>query len=641
MRDPKDRRYGHAFINCTDCGPRYTIISRVPYDRPNTTMAGFAMCPQCRQEYEDPATRRFHAQPVCCPACGPRLALLDGQGNRIETIDPIAACIERLQAGGIAAIKGIGGYHLACHADVDATVKLLRDRKGREEKPFAVMARNVESAERIVALSGEERRLLESIERPIVLCRIKSETEIRIAPAVAPGLPTLGVMLPYTPIHHLLFDRSDVELLIMTSANRSDEPMVHDEIVAQQTLLGIADIFLTHDRPILVRTDDSIARVAAGGPVLLRRGRGFVLEPLPAPGNVTGIIGCGGVLKSTVAMGRGTSCYVSQYVGNLENVETLDQLDAIKQHLLDVLGVGPALYVVDLHPESLSARIAEPGVPLLRVQHHHAHAVACMAENNVREKCVCVVYDGTGYGDDGTIWGGEIFVSDYKGYERFGHLSTMLMPGSDAAVHHPWRMAMGALYPALGDTVNELFPAISESDRVAVLDLLRNDVSCVRTSGMGRLFDSLSALLNICTYRSYEGQPAMMLEAVADPSETGTYELSVATDPSGRPMIDGPGLLLDAMDDLKRGSRVSKVAARFHGTVAVVTARIAAMAAQKAGNKSVCLSGGCFQNALLLERTIFSLREAGLTPLVHRLAPPNDESISYGQVVVGGMQGLK
>jgi hydrogenase maturation protein HypF len=636
MRDPMDRRFGHAFINCTDCGPRYTIISGLPYDRPNTAMAKFAMCPKCRREYEDPASRRFHAQPVCCQECGPTLSLLDDKDVPVATRDPIALCIEYIQAGRIGAIKGIGGYHLACRADDEATVALLRTRKNREEKPFALMARDVRTLQMVVRVSDDERRLLESIERPIVLCRKRHDPEIMLASGVAPGINTLGIMLPYTPIHHLLFDRSNFDFLIMTSANRSDEPMVHDDGRVREILTGIADFFLTHDRPILVRTDDSIARVAAGAPLLLRRGRGYVPEPLPATCDVTGIVGCGGVLKSTVSVGRGTSCYVSQYVGNVENLETLNQLESIKRHLLNVLDVVPALFVADLHPQTLSSRIADKGIPIIRVQHHHAHAAACMAENRLQGKTVCVVYDGTGYGDDGTIWGSEILIADYHGYERFGYLSPMLMPGGDAAVRHPWRMAMGALFPRQGQAVADLFPGIPESERNAVLDLLRSDVACVKSSGMGRLFDCLSALLGICTYRSYEGQPAMLLEAAADASESGTYDVPIDVSAGGSVTWQACAFLEQAVDDFLHGSSLATVSGRFHSTIAAITARLSALAAEKSGTQTVCLTGGCFQNALLLEMTVEKLKAKGLQPMVHRMIPPNDEAISYGQLVIAG-----
>jgi hydrogenase maturation protein HypF len=377
----------------------------------------------------------------------------------------------------------------------------------------------------------------------------------------------------------------------------------------------------------------------AGKPLLLRRARGYVPGPLPSPCDVTGIVGCGGVLKSTVAAGRGASCYVSQYVGNADNAETLAQLDEIKGHMLNVLGIRPSLFVTDLHPGAVSSRIADASVPLMRVQHHHAHAAACMAENNLAGPAVCVVYDGTGYGADGTIWGGEIFAGDYGGFERAGHLVPMPLPGGEAGIRNPWRMAMGVLYPVMGDWVMRLFPQIPAADRAAVFEMLSHNVSCVLTSGMGRLFDAMSAILGICVRMNYEGQPAIMLEAVADKSVQSAYETRLDKNPvSGGVLINGPGIVYEALDDFVSGTPASVVAARFHETIAKATAIAAESVAGTRNTQLVCLSGGCFQNALLLERTVFHVRKAGLQPIVHRLMPPNDESISYGQVVIAGMR---
>jgi hydrogenase maturation protein HypF len=639
MRDPRDRRFGHAFINCTDCGPRYTIIAMLPYDRPNTAMAGFAMCPACRAEYENPSSRRFHAQPVCCTACGPALSFCDGRGNMVKTADPIGTALDELKNGRIVAVKGIGGFHLACRADSADAVKRLRSRKGREEKPFALMARDRQAAEAIAVFSEQEVKLLESAERPIVLAKKRPHPVIAVAEEIAPGLPTYGIMLPYSPLHHLLFDKSDFAALIMTSANLTDEPMVHINDDALERLGGIADFFLVHDRPILSRTDDSIVRVAAGAPVLLRRGRGFVPDPLPAPCSVQGIVGCGGVLKSTVTVGRASSAYVSQYIGSAENAETMEQLYDIKNHLLNLLAVKPECYAVDLHPAALSSRIAEPGIPVVRIQHHHAHAAACMAENGITGNAVCVVYDGTGYGEDGSMWGGEFFVGDYASFTRAGHLKTMLLPGADQGIRYPWRMAMGALFPLLGEKVMTLFPNIPEKERLAVIEMLTRNVSCVETSGMGRLFDALAALLGICLHRTYEGQPAVMLEAAASAEpERGAYDTRVETSDTGKHLIDGSYILAEALDDFKAGTTRSAVAARFHATMAVATALVAGRIAKQNGIGKVCLSGGCFQNAHLLEQTVNLLKKSGLIPIVHRLVPPNDESISYGQVVIAGMR---
>ena len=420
---------------------------------------------------------------------------------------------------------------------------------------------------------------------------------------------------------------------------------------ARAALVSLADdgdptrASIDANRPILARTDDSIARVAAGAPLLLRRGRGFVPDPLPSPFSVQGIVGCGGVLKSTVTVGRGSSCYVSQYVGNAENLETLEQLDEIKRHLLNVLTVEPVCYAVDLHPAALSSRIADPKVPLIRVQHHHAHAAACLAENNIRSTAVCVVYDGTGYGEDGTMWGGEFFVSNGSGFIRAGHLKPMLLPGGEAGILHPWRMAMGALFPLLGENVEKLFPKAPKKDRRAVIEMLAQKVSCVETTGMGRLFDAMSALSGICLQRTYEGQPAIMLEAAATAAmtlpEPAAYDPCIETDSAGTLLIDGSKILMAALDDLKTGTAPPAVAARFHAAIAAATVLAARRLALQNRTELVCLSGGCFQNALLLEQTVALLKKNRLIPVVHRLVPPNDESISYGQAVIAGMRRQK
>jgi hydrogenase maturation protein HypF len=640
MRDPADRRVGHAFINCTDCGPRYTIIGGLPYDRPKTAMAGFAMCPACRAEYGDPASRRFHAQAICCPDCGPRYALLDRGGRALEGADPVARCIELLRQGDIAAIKGIGGFHLSCRADRADSVARLRLLKNREEKPLALMVRDRAAAAALVHLSDEEALLLESPERPIVLARKRKSPGFAVADEVAPRVPTYGIMLPYAPLHHLLFAAGAFDALVMTSANRSDEPMVHTNEAAVKVLGGVADVFLVHDRPILVRVDDAIARIAAGAPLLLRRGRGYVPEPVPSPCEVTGIVGCGGVLKSTIAVGRGSSCYVSQYVGSADNAETLDQASALRHHLLTLLDTRASLYVIDRHPGTPLEHLLEPGVPTLRVQHHHAHAAACLAENGIAGRALSVVYDGTGYGDDGTLWGGEFFLADHYRFRRVAHLATMLLPGGETAIEHPWRAALGALVPLLGSAASSLFPEIRADDKDPVVELVSREIHCVKSSGMGRLFDAMSALLGIGLRRGYEGQPAILLEAAAmeeeDAGKVPGYRVPLAV-ADGMPVIDGAGILLEAYDDFRGGAAVSRVAARFHATVAEATVSIAAQVAEEQTVTRVSLSGGCFQNVILTERIVSLLRERGLTPLLHRLLPPSDESISYGQVVVAGM----
>ncbi len=729
MRDPGNRRFRHPFINCTDCGPRYTIIKSLPYDRPATTMAAFAMCEACRKEYESPGDRRFHAQPICCPSCGPALKLLgpDGKpmvhafhnneatsvrsapspdipnspraaglkqgtrsgdgadrtdvasrdipdspraaglkqgtrsgdgadrtdvasrdipdspraaGLRQGTPDPIITCSELLASGMIVAIKGIGGYHLACRADCETAVARLRNRKMREEKPLAIMVRDVATARIYADINEEEQALLESVERPIVLCLKKNDAP-QLAKSVAPGVPTLGILLPYTPIHHLLFGDGKFPALVMTSGNTTDEPIAFDDADAISRLGVIADAFLTHDRDIHVRNDDSIVRRAAGGPVMLRRSRGFVPDPLETGCDVQGMVALGGVLKSTVAVGRKRMCYLSQYVGEVSSVESLDGLRRIVGHLLHILDVSPQLCVGDLHPGSMTRHLAdEMGLRMATVQHHHAHAVACMAENGVLEQALCIVYDGTGYGLDGCIWGGELLLATPAEFTRVGHLAYMPLPGAEAAIRHPGRMAVGALFGRMGDGVLAVCPWMPEEEKRAVVELVKSGVNCPKTSGMGRLFDAASALLGIGARRTYEGQPAIELEGVADKDERGYYEPGITESDDGL-LIDGAGILLRVYEDVTSGLPRGRISARFHTTIARATALAAHKAAEKTGCRIVCLSGGCFQNALLLERTIQSLTDAGLKTYSHRRIPPNDESIAYGQIVIAGAGGAQ
>jgi hydrogenase maturation protein HypF len=635
MLDPSNRRYRHPFINCTDCGPRYTIISALPYDRPNTTMAAFPMCEACRKEYEDPANRRFHAQPVCCPQCGPRLVLTDSLGNVLTDTNPFDRALEMLAGGSILAVKGIGGFHLACAADNGEAVARLRLRKRREEKPFAIMVADSVVARRLAFVSPEENALLESPERPIVLLR-KRDTCPGIAPEVAPGLPTLGIMLPYTPVHHLLFLDRKFPALVMTSANLSDEPMIFDDIAASAALSSVADAFLTHDRAIHMRNDDSIVRVVAEKPIILRRSRGFVPEPLPSPENVHGLVALGGVLKSTVAVGRKNDCYLSHYIGPVETTQALDAMVAATNHLASALGVSPRAYVCDMHPQSLVASYAEStGLPVVKVQHHHAHAAACMADSEVTGPALAIVYDGTGYGEDGKTWGGEILHASYAGYSRLGHLASLCLPGGDEAIRNPGRIALAAIFRLLGDKAAGALPWMPPGEASAILDMVKSGVNCMQSCGMGRLFDAASALLGICKKRTYEGQAAIMLEGAADPLETGSYGSPLSIEEEGI-LIDGSALLCEMYDDLKSGTPVPKIAARFHTTIAQATAAAATIASQQSDCTTVCLSGGVFQNALLVERLVPLLSQAGLTPLLHRRTPPNDECISYGQLVVAG-----
>lgn len=635
MNDPKDRRHNHPFINCTQCGPRYTIIESLPYDRPATTMKDFPMCPACEQEYKNPADRRFHAQPVCCPNCGPQLSFLDGDGAVCEVEDPIQHVRQLLAEGKIIAVKGIGGFHLACRADREDAVLRLRQRKHRDEKPFAVMAADLDVIKGLAALSEKEAAMLSGVERPIVLVR-KNEKNNQLPESIAPGVPTVGFMLPYTPIHHLLLKDAPYSVLVMTSGNRSSEPIIKDNDEAVKKLKDIADGFLVHNRDIHVRNDDSIVRMAASAPVLVRRARGFAPAPIHAGKNIDGMIATGGVLKSSIAVGRGETCYLSQYLGESDTLDIINVMEDSIRHLTRLLEVEPQSLITDLHPQSLGDTLAEAlKLPLHKVQHHHAHAVSCMAENGIHEKTVSIVLDGTGYGTDGNIWGGEVLLADAAGFDRYAHFEYLPMPGGEAAVKNPARMALGAFYTAVGEDVLEAFSFMDEVEQSAVINMLNTNTNCINTSSAGRLFDVIAAFLRVCSHRNYEGQPAMMLEGCLQPDEKDPYPFPSAQKDGVR-ILQSTELLRHVFADWKKGTSPAVISARFHNAIVGGIVSIAEEIADQSCNRNVCLTGGCFQNLYLLEETVRLLKEKGMNPVLHRLVPANDGGIALGQAVIGG-----
>jgi hydrogenase maturation protein HypF len=640
LGDINNRRFEHPFINCTDCGPRYTIIKTLPYDRPGTTMAGFTLCPECRKEYQEPGNRRFHAQPVCCHDCGPVLEIVNNRGERNNCDDPVMAACRYIDEGKIIAVKGIGGYHLTCRADSQEIVNRLRKRKKREAKPFAIMVDSLKTARQICHLSGMEDKILQAFQKPILLAKKKDDSPIKIANNVAPSVTTHGIMLPYTPIHKLLFKKGGYKTLIMTSANITDEPIIHENAVSK--LKQIADFFLTHNRDIFIRIDDSIIRLLNHKPVFLRRARGYIPEPIPSPSvpeqiNVDGIIALGGILKSTITVGRGNQCYMSQYLGTLDDLETLKYMRETTRHLMDILKVKPKIYAADKHPLALTKKlIPEKNVKIQSIQHHHAHAVSCMAENNLKGRCIAVVYDGTGYGDDNTIWGGEILLAGYRDFIRMAHLRKMVLPGGDMAVLEPWRTAIGLLFDEMGEECLNFFPDIQMEKKKAVLELIQTQTSCPVTTSMGRLFDTLSAVLGICLKQTYEGQPAIELEAASNPDEHESYPFALSLDEHRHLVIDGMSIFIHAVNDLKEGLSKDIIAARFHHTICSATVQAVHRISRGTGINQVCLSGGCFQNRLLLERTENMLKKLGLNCYTHRLVSPNDEGISYGQAIIAG-----
>jgi hydrogenase maturation protein HypF len=639
--DPADRRFRYPFTNCTNCGPRFTIVRDVPYDRPSTTMAGFAMCDVCRAEYQDPADRRFHAQPNACPECGPAVRLAyPGGGDFLDpdARDAIEAAARAIRDGAIVAIKGIGGFHLACLARNEDAVAELRGRKHREDKPFALMAGGLAAARELVYLGAAEEELLLGRARPIVLAQRRPDAGV--APSVAPGAPELGVMLPYAPLHHLLV--SDLgEVLVLTSGNVSDEPIAYEDDDARARLTQIADLFLLHDRPIETRTDDSVVRVVEERPLFLRRSRGYVPASVPLPVDCgRHLLACGAELKNTFAVSKGGRAWVGHHVGDLKNYETLRSFATGIGHFQRLFAVEPELVAHDLHPEYLSTKHAKDmeGVRLIGVQHHHAHLAACLAEHGETGPAIGAIFDGAGYGEGGTVWGGELLLGGLEDFERVGLLFPVRMPGGDAAVRQPWRMACAWLTEAIGERPplpGGLRGQVAPERWRQVAELARSGVSSPATTSAGRLFDAVAALCGVRAEVNYEGQAAVELEAAADPFEAVAYPLPVVGAEA-----DGP-LLLDAREtvravvrDVGRGVPVPRVSARFHNALAGATTTACEAAAARSGVATAVLSGGVFQNRTLLARTAALLRGAGLRVLVPELLPPNDGGIAYGQLAV-------
>jgi hydrogenase maturation protein HypF len=637
LADPADRRFRYPFINCTNCGPRFTIVRDVPYDRPATTMASFAMCADCAREYHDPADRRFHAQPVCCPACGPALRLLDRDGRATDG-DPLAEAAARLRAGAVVAVKGLGGYHLAADAAAEPAVAALRARKHREDKPFAVMVADLDGARSLCLVDPAQEAMLAGPRRPIVLLRRLPGAAV--AEPVAPRNRSLGVMLPYAPLHHLLLEEVG-RPIVLTSGNVSDEPIAYRDADALERLGGIADWFLVHDRPIHVRADDSVVRGFRGRELPLRRSRGFAPQPLALPWPFPRhVLACGAELKHTFCVARDGHAFVSHHIGDLENYETFRSFTEGVGHFRRLFAVEPEVVAHDLHPEYLSTKYALEldGVELEGVQHHHAHVAACLADNGEPGPVIGVAFDGLGFGTDGTIWGGELLVADLRGFRRAGHLEVVPMPGGAAAIREPWRMAAAWLDAALGGQVPERLAVVGRNrDRwERVLSLARSGTATPVTSSAGRLFDAVAAILGVRDAVNYEGQAAVELEQLADPGEPAAYPARVAAaDARGGPLrLAGTDLVRAVVEDLEAGVAPPLVAARFHNGLAAATVTACQALREESGLGTVALSGGVFQNMLLLERTVAGLERTGFRALVHSRVPPNDGGISLGQAAV-------
>ena len=635
--DPRDRRFNYPFLNCTNCGPRLTIIQDVPYDRKNTTMDVFKMCPECDREYHNPENRRFHAQPNACPNCGPTLILLDNKKNLLNSANPIDSTIDLLKRGFIVAIKGIGGYHLACDATNEAAVKNLRKRKYREDKPFALMAKDLPTIQEFCWVNPFERKLLQSVFCPIVLLK-KNDTDL-IAPDVAPLQKNWGVMLPYSPLHHLLLNKSDM-ILVMTSGNQSDEPIAYEEDDAFCRLSHIADYFLAHNREIFRRCDDSVNRVWKDQELILRRARGYVPQPIKVNFSFRrNILATGAQLKNTFCLARDDSAFLSTHIGDLENFETLDFYIKEIQRFKSLCAVKPEVIAFDLHPEYLSTKYALSldDVEKIQVQHHHAHIASCMAENQINEMVIGVAFDGTGYGDDKAIWGGEFLITDMKDYHREAHFDYVLMPGGEMAIKQPWRMALSYLYNLYEENfLNldlEFIKRIDQEKWNTIKKILDRKINVFPSSSVGRLFDCVSILLNWRENTNYEGQPAVELEFLADENVKGFYDFEITKEQDK--FIIHPDLIIKGVvGDLIEQEKKSTISARFHNTMAQVINQVCLKLRREHNLNVVCLSGGVFQNMFLLEGAFELLTRNKFKVYTHNKVPPNDGGISLGQAAV-------
>jgi len=638
--DPTNRRYRYPFTNCTNCGPRFTIIEDIPYDRPRTTMRDFKMCPLCQEEYDNPLDRRFHAQPNACPECGPSLTLADANGKIIPAKDKIAKASQLLREGQILAIRGLGGFLLACDATSEKVIETLRERKRRPSKPLAIMLATLEEVRKHCWVSPMEEELLTSSQSPIVLLRWKSASSV--SSAVAPGLKYLGVMLPYTPLHHLLLREVSLPL-VMTSGNLSEEPIARDNDEAIKRLHGIADYFLLHNREIYSRYDDSVTMVEGGKARVVRRARGYAPYPIHLPFRAKQVLACGAELKNALCLTKDDHAFLSQHIGDMENWETMEHFEQTIALYQRLFRIQPEILTCDMHPDYLSTKWAKAmseknGLPLIPVQHHHAHIISCMVDNEVQEPVIGVSFDGTGYGSDGHIWGGEFLVADYHSFQRKAYLEYLPLPGGAAAINRPYRIAIGYLYALLGEQVlNQELPCLNSVDKLE-LSLIKKQIdggiNTPLTSSGGRLFDAVSALLGIRGQIDYEGQAAVELEMAAyEGQDEAVYPFGIDIK-SGVRVIRLRDLFSEMVSDLARGVPISTISNQFHNTVAKIISEICSQIAGETGIKQVALSGGVFQNRLLMRKAISALDTVGLSTITHHRVPCNDGGISLGQAVI-------
>jgi hydrogenase maturation protein HypF len=637
--DPADRRYRYPFINCTNCGPRFTIIKEIPYDRPKTTMAGFEMCPDCQAEYENPRDRRFHAQPVACPVCGPQVWLENAQGDRLaDREEAIQVARKLLAEGKILAIKGLGGFHLACDASNEMTVAALRERKHRPDKPFALMAFDLPTIEKFVQVSDAAAKLLTSPQAPIVL--LPKKPIDGLAENVAPGQSRMGFMLPYTPLHLLLLEPEPgyPEAFVMTSGNRSEEPILHTNAAARENLADIADAFLLHDRPIEQRIDDSVFTLFNDQPYPIRRARGYAPNPIRLQNPVPQVLAVGPQMKNTICLTREKYAFLSHYIGEMENWETYQDFKGAIEHYQSLFRIQPEVIAHDLHPDYLSTQYAleraeRDQLPLIGVQHHHAHLAAVAAENGLPadEQIAGLIFDGTGYGTDGTIWGGEVLIGNCPSFTRPYHLQALPLPGGDITIRKPARMALSLLWALGMPWADDLAPvqALTPLEQDALRHQIENGINTPQTSSMGRLFDAISALLGVRQEVSYEGQAAIELEALVEPEELGYYSWQIMD----AEIQVGP-MMAEILKELRQGQRPKAIAAKFHNTIAHLGLDLAERVQQQTGIQKIALSGGVWQNLRLLKTTTSLLQQRGFQPLIHRQTPPNDGCVAFGQAMI-------
>jgi hydrogenase maturation protein HypF len=634
LRDMKTQahRIGYPLINCTHCGPRFSIIQNLPYDRPNTTMAPFEMCQVCKAEYENISDRRFHAQPVACNHCGPVYRIYDdGKLLKISRItEIIAEAAVRITKRQIVALKGTGGYHLLCDALNHAAVLSLRARKKRDGKPLAVMFRDLDAMRRFAYIGETEKNLLNSWQKPVVLLRSKN----KLPALINSGLDTIGAILPYMPMHHLLFEALETPAIVFTSGNISEEPVVIDDSLAKQHLAGISNTFIIYNREIYNRVDDSVLKVIAGKPVPIRRSRGFVPKPVKLNLEVEGILAVGAELKNTFCIGKGNQAIMSQHIGDLKNMETCDFFSESIERFKRLFRFEPSLVAADLHPDYLSTQYAESlNLPLIKVQHHHAHIVSCMAEHRLDEPVIGLSFDGTGLGDDGNIWGSEVMIADLSGYSRLAYMEYIPLPGGDKAVEEPWRIALALLYKTFGDNshayTEQFFPDIPHRQHLLITEALQKNINCPLSSGLGRLFDAVAAFCGLCLNPTFEAEGPMRLEAIADKNVSDSYPAIIS---------DGiwrlEPLIRELIKDLHNKQKAGFISAKLHNAVAAFAVQSVIQASKQSGIKKVVLSGGSFQNRILAEKIIKSLEKKNFTTFMHSQVPPNDGGISLGQLAV-------